>query len=727
MDLIYLLRVLYRKIWILLVIPLIAGVAAFFFAQNIQKKYKSTAQLSAGFTTNNRVEISKENFDYWESKANFENLIETMRSGVICSMVSYNLLYHDLTEPTPFRELGPMPEHDLIRVRLKENIDSFRVLSAYDKFENKIIKTLDKQRYDYIKWIKDGDLVVERIKDTDFIKVEFLSENPFLSAFVVNQLCQEYIRYNNVLKSTLTVESLQFFESQMLKKKEELDAKTKELNDYKSSNQVYNYDRESDSKLGQLSEYEIQLQKEENKANGLALAIRNVETRIAHFNKNTVTANNSRLLELRNKINKLNQIYIDDGSKDKDLQKTILDLQEQLKTEMTMFDVETDRSNKKSKTMEELVAEKEGYELDYQIAQSNVASIQSKVYGLKSNVSRIGSKESTLASLDRERDNAFKDYTSASEKYNEAKSKSLITATGVKVMIKGQPSAKPESSKTLIIIALAIFGCGALCVGTIIMTEFFDYRLKTPERFVSFSKLNLIGHVNKIDSRKLDLSYMFRQKQGREEVEMIKHFLRKIRFVVVNSGKRVLLVSSTRVGEGKTFLIMALAHSLSLLNKRILIIDTNFKHNSLTKLMVARPMLQRANEQKFLNSGPVQASVESEHSQSMISHTVDKNVDIIGCSEGYESPSEIFAGRDFRAMIEALKQKYDYIFMEGASLNDYSDTKELIQFSEGVIAIFSAESSLQQADRDSLKYLKNLNGKFIGAILNRVNNEDIKV
>ena len=38
---------------------------------------------------------------------------------------------------------------------------------------------------------------------------------------------------------------------------------------------------------------------------------------------------------------------------------------------------------------------------------------------------------------------------------------------------------------------------------------------------------------------------------------------------------------------------------------------------------------------------------------------------------------------------------YDYIFMEGAPLNGYSDSKELVQYADGVIAIFSATSEIQ--------------------------------
>jgi polysaccharide biosynthesis transport protein len=730
MDLIYLLKVLYRKIWIILAVPLIAGIAAFFFTRDIEKKYKSAAQLSTGFTTNNRVQVEKEHFDYFESKANFENLVEMMKSDLIGSMVSYNLLLHDLEGNTPFRRRGAanLADQDSIIKKLKFNLANFELLTSYNEFENRIIALRDERGYDFSRWIKDKELVIERIRDTDFIKVEFQSENPFLSAYVVNKLCDEYIRYNNTLKSTVTEESLEFFAKQVELKKSELDLKTEELNSFKSESQVFNYEKESGTRLGQLSEYEIKLQEEENRLNGISISLRSVNSRLANYNKGNDS--NAKLLELRSKINELNQIYLNGGSKDKDLATTIRGLQDQLQSEMEKHDMQYDQSDKKPKTQKELQMEKEELELEYEIVTSNLASIRRKVSSLQSNVSRIGSKESTIASLERERESAFKEYTMSTEKLNEAKSKSMISGNGVKLMVKGQPNAKPESSKRLIIIVLAMVACGALCLGTIILTEYFDYRLKTPDKFESFSKLKLIGYINQIDTKKVDLNYLFKQKEEREEVEQIKHFLRKIRFVIDNSGKRVLLVSSTKQGEGKTFIIMSLAYSLSLLNKRVLIVDTNFKHNSLTKLMVAKPMIQKAQEQKLLNDKTNTnngATSDEEYSKGIIYRTYDKNVDIIGSREGLESPSEIFASKDFTGMIDTLKANYDYIFMEGPSLNEYSDTKELIQYVDSVIGVFSAKSTLKPADRESIKYLKTLNGKFLGAILNNVDKEDIKV
>jgi polysaccharide biosynthesis transport protein len=74
-------------------------------------------------------------------------------------------------------------------------------------------------------------------------------------------------------------------------------------------------------------------------------------------------------------------------------------------------------------------------------------------------------------------------------------------------------------------------------------------------------------------------------------------------------------------------------------------------------------------------------------------------------------------------MISQLRDRYDYILLEGASLNEFSDTKELMAFVDKVVVVFSASSTIKQIDRESISFVRSLNSTFLGAILNKV---DIK-
>ena len=118
---------------------------------------------------------------------------------------------------------------------------------------------------------------------------------------------------------------------------------------------------------------------------------------------------------------------------------------------------------------------------------------------------------------------------------------------------------------------------------------------------------------------------------------------------------------------------------------------------------------------------------EEDFVASIISATNHKGINIIGNSQGDSSPSEIFAGRDFGKMMDELSSNYDYIFLEGSSLNNYSDTKELVEYVDKVIPVFSATSVIKQLDRESISYLKSLNGKLMGAVLNGIEMKELKI
>jgi Mrp family chromosome partitioning ATPase len=112
----------------------------------------------------------------------------------------------------------------------------------------------------------------------------------------------------------------------------------------------------------------------------------------------------------------------------------------------------------------------------------------------------------------------------------------------------------------------------------------------------------------------------------------------------------------------------------------------------------------------------------------LINPTRFKNIFIVGnAGGGAESPAEILSGRDFNNLIAVLVESFDYILLEGAALNDFSDTKELVQYADKVYAVFSAESAIKQLDKESILYFKSLGKKFGGAVLNRIDTKDLKL
>jgi Mrp family chromosome partitioning ATPase len=138
-------------------------------------------------------------------------------------------------------------------------------------------------------------------------------------------------------------------------------------------------------------------------------------------------------------------------------------------------------------------------------------------------------------------------------------------------------------------------------------------------------------------------------------------------------------------------------------------------------MLEERNNVEDIEDQDETNDLPVAAKPgERDLARNLINRTKFPGVDIIGNVGANNSPSEIMAGRDFKQMIKSLSERYDCVLMEGPALNDYSDSKELIDYTDKVISVFAADSSLNHHDKDSIKYFKSINGKLMGTVLNKV-------
>ncbi|MBK8553425.1 MAG: hypothetical protein IPL53_21115 [Ignavibacteria bacterium] len=103
------------------------------------------------------------------------------------------------------------------------------------------------------------------------------------------------------------------------------------------------------------------------------------------------------------------------------------------------------------------------------------------------------------------------------------------------------------------------------------------------------------------------------------------------------------------------------------------------------------------------------------------------NIYVIASEGGDYTPSEIFPQNNLFKNLHILKNEFDYIFLEGPPLNDFSDSRELAQYAEKIIAVFSADHSMKLIDKESIKFYNELGDKFCGAILNKVDLQNINV
>ena len=739
MDLLLLGKALLRKLWILVSVPLIAGFAAYMFTMDTPDTYVSKAQLATGFTMNDQVQLTEEKFNSREADIKFSNLMSSMNSGLAVNLTSYRLLLHDLNpEQVPYHRpdpevFSPTPEEiEKVRTVVAAKLEKFSPLTSTDEDFALINRFLEAYGYNYND-VKDN-LSIDRIPNTDFIDIQMGADKPGLAALGANAFSEEFIRYNESLKSERSTESVEFLRDLTEKKRAELDKKLEIQKQFKSNNNVFNIEGESGMKMGQLSVLEAEAASTRSNINRLELTIQRLNDDIAALNAPATSNSNQRILELRTRINDMNARYITGGSSNRALLDSLNYLREELRLEQDKS-LRMGPSVTPGYTVADMQNKLREAEIELKVQRNDLNNTEAKIRAINYSFSGFASKEAELSAIQKEVDLANQEYTMALEKYNEAKNRQM-SGNNLRLVMMATPPVNPEPGIRLVIIGLAAFTSFFLCVMVILGLEMMDAAIRTPERFKRMANLPMAGIINRIDSRNFNIRTYFNQQNGTEETELFKSLLRKFRHEIESLSGKVILFTSPKRRDGKTFVMFSLAYVLSLLDKRVLILDTNFKNNSLSQILgrgQSDLKVLDTKKHKLLVSAQesdkkLEPEFEHENSYDLINPTKYKNIYIVGNSGGgSESPAEILSGRDFTNLVSLLADSFDYVLMEGASLNDYSDTKELVRYADKVVAVFSADTPIRQLDREAIQYFKSLGKKFGGCVLNRVDSKDLKM
>ncbi|MGB1204743.1 MAG: exopolysaccharide transport family protein [Chitinophagales bacterium] len=703
--------------------------------------YSSTSLISTGIMDYGVPTSTSADNAYiqpYKIESNFTNLIEIMKSRGSIDMLTTRLVLHDLQNPVSFKNLESI--HQVFSLtEIQQSIQYFEVKTMSDfqtsfisgnpnfKQQEKIaLEIANMLNYDYQSIANSID--ISRVPNADFLKMTFTAENPELASFAINTFSQEFIKYYTKIRDKQSDNSVSFYTSLASQKKIDLDNKIELLRQYKLNNSVINLDEQSKVVVDQIRQLEISREDANKKIPSYNNAIRNLDSHLAKQDKSfaEIQWRNQRISDLRNKINTLNAQYIGEGSKNPALAAKIKGLKVELQSEIQKT-VGT-HTDDLTVSVQDLREKRINAEIEKEIAEASVQSIDRELQRLRSKASSFVSKEATIAALEREIAIDSEEYLNLMDKLNTTQINHLDKrkAGNLRIIEYGLPPKNANPSNLLIISAFSGVLSLAMASLLFILLAFLDKSIKTPFDFQEFIDLNLIEYVNKVDAQKIDLQQLFVEKPKDYSLHFFRNAIRKIRLLIERTNQKVFLITSLKEGEGKTFLMLALGYALNLKGKKVLLIDSNFQNNTLSNIQLKNSLKKTPAYESARLIGESTLNRQFIASNNMYQHDKGGKLDIISSRPTVQSPAELFAHKDFQFFLGELSLHYDYIFMEGAALNEYADTQELEPYVDKVIGIFSAETYTNQKDEYSIKYLNALKDKFMGVILNKVDLDNLK-
>jgi Mrp family chromosome partitioning ATPase/uncharacterized protein involved in exopolysaccharide biosynthesis len=746
MDFAYLFNILLRRKWLILSVVLLSSVATWFLIGKLPPVFKAKTIITTGIIDYKGVSLQKDNpfIQKFQIESSFNGLIEKMKSRTTIQLLTNRLLLHDLiladgVNVKPFREPDPdesgltQADIDKFALKLKTNNppdSSLKLDKVAEHFNNKIAEAY---KYDYESLMKKFE--VNRIGETDYLSIEFESESPELSYFVVKTFFEEFYQLHEDDLSYKENVALKFHAEQVANRKKDLDSKIEEINMYKKQNGLVDVSYQRENVVSHLRDLETKREEHRQAIPALESSIAILNSQILKYNREGAGGFAATVFfgddfrRLSEEIKQLQDKLIDqvaNGLKNTAaLEAKIEDLQRQQSELINKSPAFASKAQRErlSDQVQGWIKDQLEKQLELEFARASVRSFDEEIARLQGRASKLLTDDNHLNTLIAEQDRLQKEYLRATEELDKAKLYAEGTENPLSVIEPVEMPDEPEPSHRPVFAAFAGVASGTLTSIILFLLAFIDSSLQSPFQFQRITQLPLLGYANRVRVKNLNLQHLFSLTQSKNELEIFKENIRKLRTAIENSGAKSFLFVSPKEQEGKSFLIVLLAYALSLNGKRILIIDTNFKNNTLSNFKT-KSFIEISTEP---SPGGIMGNLQTNRKQlpspSGMEDNSDphlKNIDIVGNKGGSQSPSEVLAGKDFGKVIQHYATKYDFIFLEAAAMNTYSDARELLPFVEKVIAIFSSQVPVGSADKDTIQFLKKLDGQILGGILNNV-------
>lgn len=316
------------------------------------------------------------------------------------------------------------------------------------------------------------------------------------------------------------------------------------------------------------------------------------------------------------------------------------------------------------------------------IQRNSIASQQGKYQG---QISNTPEQERILTQIGRQQEVKSGLYLMLLQK-REENSISLAATADKGKLIDNPVFAGKVTPKDSMILIIA-FGLGLAIPALILfLLAFFRYKIEGHDDVAKLTKLPIIADVAIASDRaKTKADIVVHENKNNLMEEIFRSLRTNLQFLMKEHDK-VILMTSTTSGEGKTFIASNVAISFALLGKKVVLVGLDIRkprlaelfeiddhHHGITNLLIKDNITWDDVNKQIVNSG------------------VNSNLDLLMAGPVPPNPGELVTRKSLEETMDILKEHYDYIIIDTAPVGLVTDTLALGRIANATVYVCRAD------------------------------------
>ncbi|TKJ37432.1 MAG: hypothetical protein CEE38_07990 [Planctomycetes bacterium B3_Pla] len=257
-----------------------------------------------------------------------------------------------------------------------------------------------------------------------------------------------------------------------------------------------------------------------------------------------------------------------------------------------------------------------------------------------------------------------------------------------------------------------------LGVGLAFLVELANDLVRTPSDVARYLRVPLLGIIPDASedrqARRVELCHAVRQAPYSVVSESYRQCRTNLKLCGSAESMKTLLISSGMTGDGKTSVAANLAATFVATDKKVLLIDANFRKPNLHTLFPKAQIDDSTDRFDFGLSSVLThqcASGEAARSSGI------EGLSIIDCGPPPTNPAELLGSDRMKTLLAEQSKNYDYIIIDGPPVLLVSDAKVLARLVDATVLVINAAETSRGAAQRTIRELKEVNAKIVGCVL----------